>query len=76
MLQTGVTGISAVKYNSGNWEVFVHQYGGSYVIGTHPTGFAQAVGNDLEWKVPLSELETPFTGYYLNTWSHWTPGPL
>ncbi len=64
-----------VKYNSGNWEVFVHQYGGSYVIGSHPTGFAQAVGNDLEWKVPLSELDTPFTGYYLNTWSHWTPGP-
>ncbi|MDA3832705.1 MAG: hypothetical protein PF495_04850, partial [Spirochaetales bacterium] len=62
-----------VKYNSDNWEVMVHQYAGYSVIGDHPTGFAQAVGNDLEWKVPLSELETPFTGYFLNAWSHWTP---
>ncbi len=63
-----------VKYNSGNWEVMVHKNEGQEIFGDHPSEFAQAVGNELEWKVPLSELELPFTGSYLNTWSHWTPG--
>ncbi|MDL1964330.1 MAG: hypothetical protein LWW98_08375 [Deltaproteobacteria bacterium] len=63
-----------VKYDSGNWRVMVHKNAGYEVLGDHPTGFAQAVGNELEWKVPLNELELPFTGCYLNTWSHWTPG--
>jgi hypothetical protein len=63
-----------VKFDSGNWRVMVHKNSGQQVFGDHPIGFAQAVGTDLEWKVPLNELELPFSGCYLNTWSHWAPG--
>ena len=64
---------NGVKYDpSGDWQVMVHQYSGWVVHGDHPTGYAQAVGNDLEWKVPLDEAG-PVNGRFITTWTHWTP---
>jgi hypothetical protein len=50
------------------WEVLSDGQTGSYVA--YDSGYAQATGNDLEFKVPLADLG-PIAGNYLATWTEW-----
>ncbi|MBW2029762.1 MAG: hypothetical protein JRJ31_11890, partial [Deltaproteobacteria bacterium] len=64
-----------VDYLDGNWRVQVwegqesHQ---SQILSTYTAGYAEAVGNDLEWKVPLADLGS-ITGRFIATWTQWIP---
>ena len=62
-------------YRDGSWQAVVHELHSDYQFEEHYTqaGAAQAVGNDLEWRIPLSVIG-PITGRYLAAWTHWTPG--
>lgn len=64
-----------VDYLDGNWRVQVWEGQEGYqsnMLGTYTTGYAEAVGNDLEWKVPLADLGS-ITGRFLAAWTQWIP---
>jgi len=58
---------------SGTWRVQVWEQGTDWLPSYHvfyDSGYAQAVGNDLEFKVPLADLGS-MTGKFLTTWIQW-----
>ncbi|MBW2139124.1 MAG: hypothetical protein JRH06_16430, partial [Deltaproteobacteria bacterium] len=73
MFPGGVT--VQVDFLDGNWRIQVWEGQEGYqsnMLATYNTGYAQAVGNDLEWKVPLADLGS-ITGRFLATWTQWIP---
>ena len=60
--------------DTGNWrvEVWERDSNGQLVYQEDYEGYAQAVGNDLEFMVPISDLGN-LSGKYLSTWTQWIP---
>jgi len=59
----------------GKWRVQVWEEQEGYqsqMLATYVDGYAEAVGNDLEWKVPLADLGS-INGRFIYTWIQWLP---
>jgi len=65
-----VTGVSYNPFSS-SWEVYAGP-SGPYPWDYYKLGDAQAVGNDLEWRVPLNVIGN-LSGRYITSWIHWSP---
>ena len=68
--------MTSASYINNAWQVLVTEnrsVGGFVVHYNSSSGDAQAVVNDLEWRVRLSDIG-PIGGRLLSTWTHYTPG--
>ena len=66
--------IQVNRTDTGNWrvEVWERDSNGQLVYQEDYEGYAQAVVNDLEFMVPISDLGN-LSGKYLSTWTQWIP---